>query len=75
MADADDTPLTFGKHRGKTPNEIADEFPSYVVWLRETIRPYVVSKHLADDCEQVVGEMQAEFDMDNVDYLFGREND
>lgn len=31
----DQTPMTFGKHTGKTPEEISLEDPSYVVWLHD----------------------------------------
>jgi hypothetical protein len=27
--------FTFGKHKGKTVNEVAEEEPSYIVWLVE----------------------------------------
>jgi hypothetical protein len=29
----DHTPLAFGKHVGKTPEEIAEIDPSYILWL------------------------------------------
>jgi len=31
--DIDNTPLTFGKHKGKTPNEILESDTSYIVWM------------------------------------------
>ena len=31
----DDLPLTFGKYKGKTPNQIAEVDPSYIVWMVE----------------------------------------
>ena len=43
MDPTDDMPLDFGKHRGKTPRQLVDLEPSYVVWLHETI-PSVVSR-------------------------------
>lgn len=31
----DHTPITFGKYRGKTPSEIADADPGYIIWCYE----------------------------------------
>ena len=31
----DQTPMAFGKHTGKTPEEISEEDPAYVVWLHD----------------------------------------
>jgi hypothetical protein len=31
----DHTPLGFGKHIGKSPNDISEIDPSYIVWLYE----------------------------------------
>ena len=39
----DNTPLTFGKHKGKTINYLIDYDPEYVLWLQEKI-PTLVSK-------------------------------
>ena len=47
----DDTPLTFGKHQGETPNEIADTDPAYVVWLFDNLDKKVCTKKLRDACE------------------------
>lgn len=55
--DLDTTPLTFGKHRGKTPEEIADEDPSYVVWLYENVKPRRCSRSLAVACEAETREL------------------
>lgn len=30
--DLDDTPLTFGKHKGKTPNDVAVTDPHWLAW-------------------------------------------
>ncbi len=46
----DDTPLAFGKHKGKTPNEIADDNPSYVVWAYENIERKICTQHLYEYC-------------------------
>ena len=49
--DIDNEPLRFGKHKGKTPEEIAEIDPRYVVWLYDSITPKVRSKTLALACE------------------------
>jgi len=36
MKDVDDTPLTFGKFKGKSPEEVSDIKPDYLVWVAET---------------------------------------
>lgn len=51
IPDPDDTPLTFGKYRGETPNEIAEKDGSYIVWLYDKINPKVCTKALALACE------------------------
>ena len=54
----DHTPLSFGKYKGKTPSEVAEGDPGYIVWLYDTWadqrRPQLVSKALADDCRHDV---------------------
>ena len=37
--DPDNEPLTFGKHRGMTPNEIFYDDPQYLIWLKKTGSP------------------------------------
>jgi hypothetical protein len=44
--DIDQEPLRFGKHAGKTPEEIADEDPSYIIWMFENVRPSPCSTSL-----------------------------
>lgn len=48
--DIDDVPLGFGKHKGKTPNELykAEEF-SYICWLYEECEGDHVSEELYDE--------------------------
>lgn len=29
----DDTPFTFGKYKGKTPDEVSDIKPDYIIWM------------------------------------------
>lgn len=48
----DKTPLTFGKHQGRTPEEIANGGDqSYIVWLYENVNPKKCSKELYLACE------------------------
>lgn len=46
----DDTPLTFGKYRGKTPEEISDIDPGYIVWMAENIEEQHCSNALYQFC-------------------------
>lgn len=47
----DHTPLTWGKYKGKTPDQIAETDPSYVVWMFDNVvNQNTCSKLLADAC-------------------------
>lgn len=48
----DKTNLQFGKHRGKSPREIARIDPSYLVWAYANINPPPCSRDLALLCEE-----------------------
>lgn len=48
----DTTKILFGKHKGKTPREVAQEDPEYVVWMYDECRPAPCSKDLALLCEE-----------------------
>lgn len=50
-ADIDDTPLQFGKYKSKTPNEVADIEPSYIVWMHANVLPPLCTRGLAQACE------------------------
>ncbi len=52
VKDIDEIPLTFGKHKGLTPDEVAEIDPEYIVWMYNTIEPKRCSKDLAIACEQ-----------------------
>jgi len=52
----DDTSLTFGKHKGSTPNEIAGHTPSYIVWLFDNLDTKFCTKKLRDACEEISSE-------------------
>ena len=55
----DDTPLNFGKHRGKTPRVVAKLDPSYIVWLKANVLDkQVVSRELAQDCEDEIADQE-----------------
>ena len=56
----DDTPLKFGKYKDKTPNEISDYDPSYIVWMYANVKPAPCSKELAQNCEQEVRKYEEE---------------
>lgn len=59
--DLDDSPLTFGKYKGKTPNEIGDYSPSYIVWMYDNIEQKHCTKDLRDLCEQDVREHEEDW--------------
>ena len=54
----DRTPLTFGKHKGQTPEEVADTDPGYIVWLYENVEPRKVSRGLYVACVQEMEEVE-----------------
>lgn len=51
----DSTPLSFGKYKGKTPEEISDIAPEYIVWMYRTMGASKCSKllflHCLDEAE------------------------
>jgi uncharacterized protein (DUF3820 family) len=56
----DNTPLTFGKYRGKTPEQVAEVDESYIVWMYDNVMPKPCSKELRDACEADIREMEYE---------------
>ena len=42
----DTQPLTFGKHKGETPEQVAKHSPGYIRWMYENINPKVCSAKL-----------------------------
>lgn len=46
----DDTPLAFGKYKGKTPNEVAEINPGYIVWMYENIERENCTHRLYKEC-------------------------
>lgn len=47
----DITPLSFGKYKGLTPNQVAAQDPEYVCWMYENVKPVPCTKELALDCQ------------------------
>jgi uncharacterized protein (DUF3820 family) len=52
----DHTPLCFGKYAGKTPDQISEDYPGYIVWLYENCTPVQVSRALYVACRDEVNE-------------------
>jgi len=50
--DIDKRPIQFGKYRGKTPEEISDLDPDYLLWMYQNVKPTPCTKSLADACQQ-----------------------
>lgn len=48
----DHSPITKGKYKGKTPNQISELDPSYLVWAYKNWSPKPCSKLLADSCRE-----------------------
>ena len=49
----DHTPLTFGKHAGKTPDQVSETDPGWLVWAYENVKDKkVCSKALYRACLQ-----------------------
>ncbi len=46
----DDIPLSFGKYKGQTPDEISEFDPSYIVYIWDTLNIKVSSKVLYNYC-------------------------
>lgn len=54
--DPDNTPLTFGKHRGLTPWELYRNDPDYLVWAWEIVGPHVCSQELYELARELTEE-------------------
>ena len=37
VTNVDEMPLMFGKYKGRTPNDIVETDPAYIVWLWEVV--------------------------------------
>lgn len=49
-------PLSFGKYKGMTPEQIADQDPGYIVWLYDHHHPQVCTKTLMLACADEMDE-------------------
>jgi hypothetical protein len=48
----DHTPLTFGKYKGQTPDEVSENDPGWIVWAYDNVKNRkVCSKTLRDACK------------------------
>jgi hypothetical protein len=56
LPDIDDRPLSFGKYKGQSPNEIAEDDPSYITWIYENVEPCPVSTELYEACALDIAE-------------------
>jgi uncharacterized protein (DUF3820 family) len=55
-ADTDHTPLKFGKYKGRTPNDVAEIDPQWLVWAYNNVLNFpVCTKLLANECERAAG--------------------
>lgn len=54
--DLDFQKLTFGKYVGKTPEQISECAPGYVVWMYENVKPLRCSEVLYRECKSEVQE-------------------
>lgn len=55
MIDIEDTPIGFGKYADKTPNEVAEIDPGYIIWLNdEAGRTDLVSDEMYDACHDLL---------------------
>lgn len=52
------TVITFGKHKGKTLDEISNIEPSYICWLKKNVKTIKISKSLVEACERDVRERE-----------------
>lgn len=52
--DQDDSPLTFGKYQGKTPDEISEIDPGYLVYLWEHTECHPFSRGMYNYCKSKV---------------------
>lgn len=50
--DLDNKPLTFGKYKGKTPDEISDIDPDYIVWMWKNIEIKHCTRAMYNYCLQ-----------------------
>lgn len=54
MINVDNLPLTFGKYRGQTPNQIADIDPWYIEWMYENVKNAPCTESLYLRCKDII---------------------
>lgn len=74
LADLDHTPLIFGKYVFRTPDQIAEDDPEYIVWMyrewQNSGKPPPCSKLLYDACREELDDNPREdlfFDSYDID--------
>lgn len=58
----DTRPVSYGKHKGLTPEEIAEIDPGYIVWLVDNVSINVCSPLLYRACVDALDDMEKEHD-------------
>jgi uncharacterized protein (DUF3820 family) len=53
----DDTPISFGKYKGMTPNDLSEIDPKYIIWMYENFSGSC-SKDLYMNCEELVQDIK-----------------
>ena len=67
----DHTPLTFGRYKGLTPNEVSARDPNWLVWAYSNVKnKKVCSKLLCDACEAESTEFDYEYRRDDYGDAF-----
>lgn len=54
----DEQPLTFGQYCGRTPEQIAEVDPGYIVWLYDRHKEKYCSRPLRELCEMDIRESE-----------------
>jgi hypothetical protein len=74
VVDLDTRLLNFGKYKGRTPESIARDDPSYIVWLWNTVHNPPVSRELMLACEMDLQDRDPDFDDADSPRRFGEDN-
>jgi hypothetical protein len=68
----DNKELTFGKYKGSTPLQVAEEDPAYIVWMYDNLDYKHCTEALRDECEEIASiDFEAEKDLDEFYDLNG----
>lgn len=63
----DDTPLRFGKYKGRTPRQVSLDDPGYIVWLGSNTKNPPVSRDLVLECEFLTQDTDQDFDDPSIE--------